>query len=147
VLPNPGIHCSREVTLTSLIDLPIALFGVLLTALLDIVETRYLLAIQTSVNEKEHLHEEDVGARDGISVLLSLPLAFTLAMVLTRYDSRKQFIVDEANAIESAMLRTQMLAEPSRSKLHALLQRYLATRVSFTEAGLNEEKLALSENL
>jgi hypothetical protein len=49
--------------------------------------------------------------------------------------------VDEANTIETNMLHTQMPAEPSRSKIQALLQRYLDSRVSFTEAGLNEEKL------
>jgi len=110
------------------------------TALLVVVEIGYRVAPQTSVNGKEELHEEIVAARDGIGVLLSLLLAFTLGMVLTRYDSRKQLIVDEANAIGTTRLRAQILAEPFRTNILALLQRYLDARISFSEAGSNEER-------
>jgi hypothetical protein len=120
------------------------LFGVLATALLVVVEIGYRIALRIYVNGKEELHEEIVAARDAIGVLLSLLLAFTLAMVLTRYDSRKQLIVDEANAIETARLRAQMLAEPFRSEILALLQRYLDARVRFSDAGLDQEKLNAS---
>jgi hypothetical protein len=126
--------------LTSLIDHPIALFGVVFAALLVVVEIGHRVALQTGVNRDEVLHEEIVAARGGIGVLLSLLLAFTLGMVLTRYDSRKQLIVDEANAIGTSRLRAQMLAEPFRSKILALLQRYLDARIGFSEAGLDGEK-------
>lgn len=130
--------------MTNLIDHPIALFGVLVTALLVVVEIGYRIALRIYVNGKEDLHEEIVAARDAIGVLLSLLLAFTLAMVLTRYDSRKQLIVDEANAIGTTRLRAQMLAEPFRSEILALLQKYLDARVLFSDAGLNQEKLNAS---
>ena len=126
--------------MTSLVNHPIALFGAMFTALLVVVEIGYRVAPQTSVNGKEELHEEIVAARDGIGVLLSLLLAFTLGMVLTRYDSRKQLIVDEANAIGTTRLRAQILAEPFRTNILALLQRYLDARISFSEAGSNEER-------
>jgi hypothetical protein len=126
--------------LTSLIDHPTALFGVVFAALLVVVEIGHRVAMQTGVNRDEVLHEEIVAARGGIGVLLSLLLAFTLGMVLTRYDSRKQLIVDEANAIGTSRLRAQMLAEPFRSKILALLQRYLDARIGFSEAGLDGEK-------
>ncbi len=88
--------------------------------------------------------EEIVAARDGISLLLSLLLAFTLAMVLTRYDLRKQLIVDEANAIGTTRLRAQMLSEPSRTKILELLRQYVDARIGFYGAGLNDEKLKTS---
>jgi hypothetical protein len=130
--------------LTSLIDHPIALFGVLFAALLVMAAIGYRGALRIYVNGKEELHEEIVAARDAIGVLLSLLLAFTLAMVLTRYDARKQLIVDEANAIEATGLRAQMLPEPSRSEFLALLQRYLNARIAFSEAGFDQEKLSAS---
>jgi hypothetical protein len=133
--------------LTSLIDHPVALFGVLFIALLVVVEIGYRVAVRTSVNGKEELHEEIVAARDAIGVLLSLLLAFTLAMVLTRYDSRKQLIVEEADAIGTTRLRAQMLAEPYRSEILALLQRYLDARMSFSDAGLDQEKINASFSL
>lgn len=95
-------------------------------------------------NGNEGSYEEIVAARDAIGVLLSLLLAFTLAMVLTRYDSRKQLIVDEANAIGSTRLRAQLLAEPSRSKILELLHKYLDARMHFSDAGLNQAKLDAS---
>lgn len=95
-------------------------------------------------NGNEESHEGIVAARDAIGVLLSLLLAFTLAMVLTRYDSRKQLIVDEANAIGSARLRAQLLAEPSRSRILELLHKYLDARMHFSDAGLDQEKLDAS---
>lgn len=130
--------------MSSLIDHPVALFGVLLTAFLVVVRIGCQFALRLYTNGKEELHEEIVAARDAISVLLSLLLAFTLAMVLTRYDSRKQLIVDEANAIGTTRSRAQMLAEPSRSEILVLLQKYLEARMRFSDAGLDQEKLKVS---
>jgi hypothetical protein len=140
----PGNHGGRESSLQYLIDLPITFFGVMFTALLVIVEMGRRLSLRISANRKEPFHEEFVAARDGISVLLSLLLAFNLSMALTRYDARKQLMVDEANAIETTMLRAQMLAEPSRSAILALLNRYLDTRIHFSEASLNDEERTAS---
>jgi hypothetical protein len=101
---------------------------------------------RTSDYGNEELHEGIVAARDAIGVLLSLLLAFTLAMVLNRYDARKQLIVNEANAIGTTRLRAQMLSEPSRSEILALVQRYLDARMSFSEAGLDHEKLSAASS-
>ena len=130
--------------MTSLIDYPVALFAVLFVTLVSVVEIGRRLALRTSVNGDKDLHEQIVAVRDGLSVLLSLLLAFSLAMVLTRFDLRKQLIVDEANAIGTTRLRAQMLAEPARGKILNLLRRYLDARIEFTEAGLHEEKLQVS---
>ena len=130
--------------MTSLIDYPVALFAVLFVTLVSVVEIGRRLALRTSVNGDKDLHEQIVAVRDGLSVLLSLLLAFSLAMVLTRFDLRKQLIVDEANAIGTTRLRAQMLAEPARGKILNLLRTYLDARIEFTEAGLNEEKLQVT---
>jgi hypothetical protein len=132
--------------LTSLIDHPIPLFWTLFTVLLVVVETGCRVGLRTSGDGKEELREDIVAARDAISVLLSLLLAFTLAMVLTRYDARKQLIVDEANAIGTTRLRAEMLPEPPRSEILALMQRYLDARIRFSEAGLDQEKLNVSSS-
>jgi hypothetical protein len=130
--------------LTSLIDHPVALFCVVFTGLLVVVKIGGRVGPRTSCNGNEELREGIVAARDAIGVLLSLLLAFTLGMVLTRYDARKQLIVDEANAIGTTRLRAQMLSEPSRSELLALVQRYLDARIRFSEAGLDQTELSPS---
>jgi ABC-type Fe3+ transport system permease subunit len=44
--------------------------------------------------------------------LLALLLGFTFAMSMSRYDKRKQMVLEEANAISTTFLRTQLIPEP-----------------------------------
>ena len=60
--------------------------------------------------------------RDALFVLLSLLLAFTLAMAVPRYDHRRELVVQEANAIGTTYLRAQTLAQPYRENLEQLLR-------------------------
>jgi hypothetical protein len=61
--------------------------------------------------------------------LLGLLLGFTFAMAVSRFDSRKQLVVEEASAIRAASLRAQLLPEPQRTEARALLRRYLDARL------------------
>ena len=61
--------------------------------------------------------------------LLGLMLAFTYAFSLSRADLRKQAVVNEANAIGTAFLRADLVAEPGRSELRQHLLEYARTRV------------------
>ena len=61
---------------------------------------------------------------------VGLVLAFGLAMAVGRYDSRRAAVVDDANAIGTAYLRAQLLAEPVRS-------RSLPLFVAYTDASLD----------
>src|SRR3954469_570465 len=49
--------------------------------------------------------------------LLALLVGFTFALALGRYDSRRNLVLEEANAIGTAYLRTQVAPEPFRSRL------------------------------
>jgi len=91
----------------------------------------YGLALATRVNEITHHHEQITGLRDGLFVLLSLLLGFTIAMVLPRFDQKEQFVVDEAIAIRTTMLRAEILPEPQRSKTLELLREYVLVRRDF----------------
>jgi hypothetical protein len=73
--------------------------------------------------------------------LLGLLLAFTFAMAASRYDARKQLVIDESNAIGTAYLRAQVLPEPHRAAVGALLREYTAVRLLFFEAGVDPVKL------
>lgn len=64
--------------------------------------------------------------------VLGLLLAFTLSLSLQRFDARSEAIVDEANAIGTAYLRSHLLPEPVRAPVQALLGEYVQLRV---EAG------------
>ena len=73
--------------------------------------------------------------------LLALLLAFTFAMALSRNDIRRELVVDEANAIDAVYLKAELLPDPERSELKALLRRYVDDRLDFYDAGIDENKL------
>ncbi len=84
-----------------------------------------------------HHHNEEsksqVGAVQGSLLgLLALLLGFTFSLALNRYDDRSKAVVAEANAIGTAWLRTDLLAEDSRAEAKALMSRYGILRL---EAG------------
>ncbi|TXG78421.1 MAG: DUF4239 domain-containing protein [Rhodocyclaceae bacterium] len=61
--------------------------------------------------------------------LLALLLGFTLSLSLQRYDSRSEAVVDEANAIGTTWLRSQMLPATDRGEMQAMLREYVDLRV------------------
>src|SRR5579862_4252530 len=69
--------------------------------------------------------------------LLALLIAFTFSMASERFDSRREALLQEANAVGTTYLRFQLLDEPYRSKLSNDLLSYLDTRQAFFSAGLD----------
>lgn len=70
----------------------------------------------------------------GVITLLALMLGFTFAMSEERYETRRQLVIDEANAIGTTYLRTWTLTDPESAQIRDLLRRYLALRVSVVDA-------------
>lgn len=78
------------------------------------------------VLQSEHLVlKEPFGALQAALLgVVGLILAFGLTMAVGRYESRCAAVVDDANAIGTAYLRAQTLAEPLRSQSLVLMRRY-----------------------
>lgn len=57
--------------------------------------------------------------------LLALLLGFTFSMSMQRYDNRRMALMDEANTIGTAALRTQLLPEQFRGEAGELFQEYI----------------------
>jgi hypothetical protein len=92
--------------------------------------------------------EAPVGAMVGsILGLLAFLLAFTFGMAGSRFDARRQAVLDEANAIGTAYLRTRILPEPQRSETAVLLREYVDVRIRGVEEGKVAEALSRSEEL
>jgi len=98
----------------NVLDHPLILSLALFLLLMVIVEAGFRLAVLTSVHMDEERGEQIAASRDGLGILLSLLLGFTLAMALPRFDLRKQLVVDEANAIGTTSLRAGILPEAQR---------------------------------
>lgn len=98
--------------------------------------------------EKEDHNQESylVGSMLGFLALL---MAFSFSMALDRYEERRHLVIQEANAIGTAYLRTQLLDEPHRGRLSGLLVAYTDSRIALgtgNHAGLDRQ-LAMNDRL
>jgi hypothetical protein len=64
--------------------------------------------------------------------VVGLILAFGLSLAVTRYENRRDAVVDEANTIGTTFLRAQTLPEPIRTKSLVLLRTYATSAVKLT---------------
>jgi hypothetical protein len=63
--------------------------------------------------------------------LLALLLGFTFTMSLNRFERRKQLVVQEANAIGTTYLRSELLPGSDRPAVAGLLRSYVDARLDF----------------
>jgi hypothetical protein len=63
--------------------------------------------------------------------LLGLIIGFSFSMAISRYDQRKNYEEEEANAIGTEYLRAGLLPSADAARVRGLLQRYLNLRVRF----------------
>lgn len=70
--------------------------------------------------------------------LLALLLGFTFSMSMQRYDNRSQALIAEANAIGTALLRTQLLPERYQNEAAHLLQTYVDLRIAMGKIDLTK---------
>jgi hypothetical protein len=74
------------------------------------------------------------GAINGaIFALLGLILAFTFSGAATRFEGRRDLIVAESNAIGTAALRVDLVAEDAQPALRDAFKRYVASRIAVDE--------------
>ena len=80
--------------------------------------------------------EEDIREDLGVILaatltMLGLIIAFSFSMAVSRYDQRKNYEEEEANAIGTEYVRADLLPASDAAKVHALLRDYLDERVLF----------------
>jgi|SRR6185503_12528759 hypothetical protein len=107
-------------------DFPLLVFGLSLVVLWG--------AVQVGVRSAHRL--EDVREDFGIVVtatltLLSLILGFTFSMAVGRYDQRKLYEEEEANAIGTEYVRADLLPSSDAENVRRLLREYLDQRILY----------------
>jgi uncharacterized protein (DUF2164 family) len=73
--------------------------------------------------------------------LLALLLGFAFAMAITRFDVRKQVVMEEANDLQTTFLRAQLLRQPYQAESSRLLREYVDSRVAYYQAGADRQKI------
>ena len=67
--------------------------------------------------------------------LLGLVLAFTFGLAASRFDARRQVVVEEANAIGTTYLRAGLLPHDRGERVRELLTQYVDSRLEVAETG------------
>lgn len=90
---------------------------------------------------RRRLATDPEGARTGtgavegaVFALLGLLIAFTFSGAASRFDERRQLVVQETNAIGTAYLRLQVLPSGARASLEAAFRDYLDARLAVYRA-------------
>ena len=94
----------------------------------------------------------EVGALDGaVFALLGLLIAFTFSGAASRWDTRRQLVVEEANAIGTAYLRLDVLPPDAQPALREQFRQYVDARLaayrSFPDVTAVKAELARSVTL
>ena len=73
--------------------------------------------------------------------LMALLLAFSFNMAATKFESRRQTIIDEANIINSAILRCDLYPDSVKQSLLSGCKNYLEARINYFRVGDDEVKI------
>ena len=128
------------------------LFFVLMIAA---TEAGFHLGRKSEASTPDKAKSQISAVEDGMLGILALLLGFTMFMVVTRFEARKQLVLDEANAIGTSYLRTALLPAPEGSEIASLLRQYIDVRVQYGTAssdlapleGLNAQTTRLQNEL
>jgi hypothetical protein len=116
-----------------IIDFPVMILAVSFISLL-------LSALAGGVLRKRwrRLQEDELGdfgiIQAATLTLLGLLIGFTFSMAISRYDQRKIYEEEEANAIGTEYVRADVLPAADSTRMRELLRKYLDERVRFYNA-------------
>jgi hypothetical protein len=99
-------------------------------------------------------HKADHGGEDvatlkaAILGLLALMIGFTFAMAQTRFELRRDAVLNEANTIGTTALRARLLPPPHNTESLALLREYVNVRLDFSRRipSLSEFNAAIAKS-
>ena len=117
------------------------LFAALLVCLLAAAEIGFLLGRRARPDIDDRTRSQINTIQAAVLGMLALLLGFTFSMSTSRYEIRKQLVLEESNAIGTTFLRAQLLPEPHRREASNLLRRYVDIRLEFYRAGIVPELL------
>jgi hypothetical protein len=125
--------------------IPLPAFAFLMFAgMLILLEAGYRLRLNWRVKEAEAERSSLAPIEGGIFALFGLLMAFTFSGAASRFDAKRSLVGQEANAIETAYLRIEMLPSDTQPKLRELFREYVDSRLE-TYRRLPDLKAAANE--
>lgn len=124
-----------------------AVFVLTLVVCIAAVEAGTALAKFTLRQRKEKEPDGPLGSLVGALLgLLAFILAFTFGMTASRFDVRRQLVLQEANAIGTTYLRAGLLPKTQGLEIRRLLRDYVDARLGIAPDNI-PETLKRSENI
>jgi hypothetical protein len=114
---------------------------VFLAALLVAIAVGHRIGTWLRARHRTVASSELTTVQTALLALLGLLLAFTYAFVASRWDARKRAVIDEADALGTAYLRTQFRSGPAADQLRALLREYTRSRIVTDEVARTYKQL------
>lgn len=98
------------------------------------------------IHDKIH-SEKNLTETSGLTALLFFLLAFTFGMSGNRYDSRRSVVIEEANDIGTAILRSDMYPDSERILFRKDFKDYVESRIAYYNAGANYKEIIKADSL
>jgi hypothetical protein len=114
------------------------IFLVSLLSILASCEIGRRLGMRNSGEVSDHINT----LQSAVLGLLALILGFTFAMALSRFDARRDAVLNEANTIGTTALRARLLPEPHRTNALKFLQGYVKIRLDIPQGQISQAQIA-----
>jgi type II secretory pathway pseudopilin PulG len=116
---------------THAVIIQVAFFALLLAA----AEAGYRLGRSSSASKHVGGVSPISTVEASILGILALLLGFTMSMAVSRFEVRRQLVLNEANALRTSQLRAQLVPAPDGPEIDNLLRHYIEVRVQYGTAG------------
>jgi hypothetical protein len=158
IIPPPlPVIVMLEQALNTLIDFSLVLFGALVAAVLLVSnEIGYRIGVRRAqrrvTGEHEHIGISTITA--GMLGLLAFTLSLTINIAQNRYEVRRGLVLQEANSVQAAWLRSKLIGGDQGPPLTAMIEEFAKVQLAYVstdrfedEAGLIARKTALEARL
>jgi len=125
---------------------PVVLAFLLAVVLAVALELGCRLGVHFRIQEEPSRKEQMGTIRDGLFLLVSLVLGFTLALAAARFADRRSLLVEEAVSIGTTYLRAGTLPQSYRDHSQRLLRDYVEIRLDLDRAELSDARSAQALN-
>jgi hypothetical protein len=124
----------------------ILIFAVAILGFLAAIEAGFRIGRRQAARRDDGVTSHLGVLQAAVLGLLGLLFGFSLSMAVSRFEARKGLVLEEANDLGTLWLRSQFLQPADRETMARLLREYVAARIEFHDAGLNEVRLSAALN-